>query len=53
MRMLSAGMKIDDIANGLFISRDTVRNHTKNIYRKMGVHSRAEATSLAMKLDLS
>jgi DNA-binding CsgD family transcriptional regulator len=33
---------VDDIASALYLSSSTVRNHLTSIYRKFGVHSRAE-----------
>ena len=39
------------IADQLFISVNTVKNHLKNIYKKMGVSSRSQA--VAMYLDTS
>lgn len=38
-----------EIANALFISVDTVRTHFKNIYEKLGVHSKTEAYSKASR----
>ena len=35
-----------DIAKMLFISEHTAKDHTKNIYRKVGVHSRLELAAL-------
>lgn len=35
-----------DIAKMLFISEHTAKDHTKSIYRKMGVHSRLELAAL-------
>ena len=39
---LVAGEALDEIATTCHISLHTVRNHIKAIYRKLGVHSRAE-----------
>lgn len=36
----------------LYLSPFTVKTHIKNIYKKMHVHSRAEATHVAMKRNL-
>lgn len=42
----------DDIADELFISRKTVKNHLASIYEKLGVNDRAQAVVEAMKLGL-
>lgn len=39
---LLAGRRVNDVASRLDISRHTVRNHLKAIYRKLGVHSQVE-----------
>jgi len=44
--MLVRGLGIDEIAGQLFISRHTVRDHTKAIFGKLRVSSRAELTAL-------
>jgi len=50
--LASNGLNTDDIASKLSITRQTVRNHFKNIYPKIGVHSRAEAVSFAFRMKL-
>ncbi|WJW74912.1 LuxR C-terminal-related transcriptional regulator [Thiohalobacter sp. IOR34] len=52
LHLAAAGLKTGDIARRSCISEATVRNHFKSIYRKLGVHSRAEAVSLAMRKGL-
>ena len=49
LNLASEGMKTVQIANQLFISTETVRNHFKNIFPKLGVHSRTEAVGLALR----
>ena len=48
LRLLSKGKVTGNIATQLDISPATVRNHVKNIYAKLEVHSRAEAVTYAM-----
>ncbi len=48
--LISAGYSNSDIAKSLFISVHTVNDHTKNIYRKLDVHSRLELANLVNKL---
>jgi DNA-binding NarL/FixJ family response regulator len=43
------GLTNDQIAGKLFISTQTVRNHIKNIYEKLQVHSKAQAVAKALK----
>ena len=40
------------IAERLFVSPHTVRSHVKNLYAKLGVHSRAQAVRLALEKGL-
>ena len=44
LRLAAKGMNNQDIANELFLSRRTVQSHLGNIFRKMNVGSRTEAT---------
>jgi DNA-binding NarL/FixJ family response regulator len=48
--LLSAGAGTEDIARTLVLSTETVRSHLKNLYRKLGVRSREEATEAARRL---
>jgi len=43
LRMLAEGASTDQIATMLHLSRETVRNHIRNILRTLGAHSRLEA----------
>ena len=45
IKLVSQGMKNKEIAKRLFISKETVKKHLNNIYRKMGVKSRFELIS--------
>jgi LuxR family maltose regulon positive regulatory protein len=40
------------IANSLYISRNTVKTHLRSIYQKLGAASRSEAVERAVKLHL-
>ena len=44
--LLADGMPAPEIAEELFLAPSTVRAHTSNIYRKMGIHTRAEFETL-------
>ena len=52
LRMLANGADCHHIADALFISLPTVRNHVHNFLRKMDVHSQVEAVSLAYREGL-
>ena len=41
-----------EIASEMFVSINTVKTHTKNIYRKLGVGTRTEAVRRARHLHL-
>ncbi|WP_029088600.1 response regulator transcription factor [Brevibacterium album] len=43
---LRAGLSLPRIAELLFVAPSTVKSHTLAIYRKLGVHSRAEAVQV-------
>jgi len=43
------GKKRNEIGEELFIERDTVKTHIKNIYAKLNVNSRSDAIKIAKK----
>jgi LuxR family maltose regulon positive regulatory protein len=52
LRLLPTGLTAVQMADELFISANTLRSHLKNIYAKLGVHSRHEAVARANELEL-
>ena len=48
--LLLEGNSIDDICQICTISSNTLRKHTMNIYRKLGIHSRPELAKLFYEL---
>lgn len=49
LRLVALGYRNQDIADRLFISPDTVRNHVARIFDKLGIHRRAEAVAWAWR----
>jgi LuxR family maltose regulon positive regulatory protein len=52
LRGLAAGMSRREIGDDLYISLNTVKTHTRELYRKLGARSRAEAVERAEALEL-
>ena len=52
LRLLDTDLNGPDIARELFVSLNTLRTHTKNIYAKLGVTSRRAAVTRAHDLGL-
>jgi len=49
LEMLANGKTNREIADAICLSERTVENHTRSIYRKLGVHDRTQATLLAVQ----
>ncbi len=44
--LMAKGRNLPFISDGLVVSKNTIRSHYKNIYRKLGVHSKQELLDL-------
>ncbi|MBN1995336.1 MAG: LuxR family transcriptional regulator [Anaerolineae bacterium] len=52
LRLIAAGLTNQEIAHRLYLSLNTVKVHTRNIYGKLGVHHRASAVAQARALGI-
>ena len=52
LRLVATGLTNAEVAERVFLSRRTVEWHLGSIYRKLGLHSRAEATRFAVEHGL-
>jgi LuxR family maltose regulon positive regulatory protein len=52
LRLLITHLSRKEIAYHLCVSPNTIRFHVKNIYDKLGVHSRSDAVQRAEELRL-
>jgi LuxR family maltose regulon positive regulatory protein len=52
LRLVGAGYSNGEIAAQLFLSLNTVKKHTSNIFGKLGVDSRTQAAAVARQLGL-
>ena len=52
LRRLDSELSVRQIGEALFLSINTVRTHTRSLYRKLGVTSRADAVARAGELGL-
>ncbi|CAN5910115.1 response regulator transcription factor [soil metagenome] len=52
LELLAKGKSYSNIAEDLFVDKETIRTHIKNIYWKLEVHSKAEAIERALKEKL-
>jgi DNA-binding NarL/FixJ family response regulator len=53
LRLLAAGSRSQDIADELFLSVKTVKNHLTSIYSKLNVETAAQAVAEAYRLGIS
>ena len=49
---LVEGKSNREIADTIYVSLDTVKAHLKSIYKKLGVHSRTEAATIAIQKEI-
>ena len=52
LSLMAQGLTNLEIAQQIFISDQTVKVHTRNIYGKLGVFSRTQAIAQAQKLHV-
>jgi LuxR family maltose regulon positive regulatory protein len=52
LRYLATDLSLREIGGQLYVSLNTVKTHTRELYRKLGVHSRAEAVTRVATLGL-
>ena len=52
LRLLPTNLRHHEIADRLFVSRNTVKSHAASIYRKLGVASRSDAVDRARQAGL-
>jgi two-component system response regulator DesR len=52
LALIAAGSTNREIADQLFLSPHTVKEHTSTLYRKLGARNRAEAVQLAQRIGL-
>ena len=52
LKLMSGDMSQREMGNHLYISFNTVKTHSKHIYRKLGVSQRSDAVARARQLDL-
>ncbi|MDE3009579.1 MAG: response regulator transcription factor [Pseudomonadota bacterium] len=52
LTLTAKGLRLPDLAENLGVTRSTAATYLKRIYRKLGVNSRAEATTEAVRMGL-
>ena len=52
LRYLPTNLPAPEIASELVVSVNTIRTHTRHLYNKLGVHTRAQAVERARELAL-
>jgi len=52
LEYIAAGLTNREIAERLYLSLNTVKVHTRNLYGKLGVNSRTQAVARARELGI-
>lgn len=52
LAQVALGLTLDEVAQRLDVSRNTVHTHLKRIYRKLEISTRVEAAMVAARLGL-
>jgi LuxR family maltose regulon positive regulatory protein len=52
LRYLTSRLTTSEIAQEMYVSVNTVRTHTKAVYRKLGVGSRRDAVTEAQRVGI-
>jgi LuxR family maltose regulon positive regulatory protein len=52
LHLIAEGLTNPEIADRLYLSLNTVKVHTRNIYGKLGVHNRTQAVARARALGV-
>jgi LuxR family maltose regulon positive regulatory protein len=52
LRLLAGDLTQREIGSQLYLSLNTVKSHTRSIFRKLGVSGRDEAVARARELEL-
>ena len=52
LKLVAKGMSNKEVADQLYISENTVKNHVRNILEKLHLHSRMEAVMYAVRKRL-
>jgi LuxR family maltose regulon positive regulatory protein len=52
LQLIAEGLSNPEIASRLYLSLNTVKVHSRNIYGKLGVHNRTQAVAKARALGV-
>ena len=52
LQLIAEGLTNQEIASRLFLSLNSIKAHTRNIYGKLGVHNRTQAVTTARALRI-
>jgi LuxR family maltose regulon positive regulatory protein len=52
IQLIAAGLSNKEISSRLYLSPNTIKTHTRNIYSKLGVNSRIQAVARARDLEI-